>query len=142
MRSSSGIWQRWEAVRTPRRWASIGAFGPAQLAGERVGDPAIHELAARVRVHADEEMDRVAPMDWPVFVDITLAGGRHVARRLDRVVGCPNRPMTDSELAGKFLGNVDPVIGPERARRVLDACMDLEGISDVSELMGWLAPQR
>ena len=117
-------------------------FEPRQITAERISDPAVHELAANVRVHADEEMDAIAPMDWPVLVDIALSGGRHVARRLDKVIGCPNRPMTDEELSRKFLGNAEPIIGSERAQGVLDACMYLENLGDIAELVGWLAPRR
>ena len=116
-------------------------FGPLQLASDRIKDPALHELARKVRVHADTEMDIVAPMDWPVIVDITMNNGRHCTRRRDKVVGCPNRPMTDQELANKFIGNAEVSIGPANAERVLNACMDLDNLSDIADVVGWLTPQ-
>ena len=56
-----------------------------------------------------------------------------------RDIGCPNRPMTGEELCREFMSNV---IGAESAGRVLDACMNLQSLPDVTELIGWLAPKR
>ena len=47
-------------------------FGIDQLARERIGDRAVHELAARVKVRADEEMDTLYPREWPVLVEIAM----------------------------------------------------------------------
>ena len=84
-------------------------YGWRQQSSGRIADPAVHDLASRVTVDVDESMDETYPDDWPVRVEITLKDGRKVADRLDRVTGCPNRPMTDAELCGKFVGNVEGV---------------------------------
>ena len=85
-------------------------------------------------------MDETYPDDWPVRVEITLKDGRKVADRLDKVTGCPNRPMTDSELCGKFVGNVEGVIGADRAEGARDTFMGLESLGSAPELVGLLAP--
>ena len=118
------------------------AFGMEQLTRRRISDPAIHELASRVKVHADEEMDKLYPKEWPVLVDITLKDGRHVEKRLDKVIGCPHRSMTDAELSQKFLGNVEPLLGTEQAERVLEGCMSLEEVENIAEFVKWLAPKE
>ena len=117
-------------------------FGVTQLTSKRVGDPAVHELASRVKVHADEDMDRLYPKEWPVLVEIALKDGRSVSKRLDRVIGCPRRPMTDAELGRKFMGNVELLLGPQRAERVLEACLNLEEMKDAAEFVRWLAPKK
>ena len=116
-------------------------FGPYQLTRRRIGDPAVHELAARVAVSVDEEMDLPYPNEWPVAVEIRLKDGRSFSERLDRVIGCPARPMTDEEIASKFLGNTEPILGAANARRVLDACMGLEGVENVAGLVEMLEPR-
>jgi len=110
------------------------SFGITQLTRERISDPAVHELGSRVQVHVDEEMDALYPREWPVLVEIRLKDGRAVRERLDSVTGCPARPMTDEELATKFMGNAEPILG-SKARKVLDACMDLEDVGDMAELV-------
>ena len=49
--------------------------------------------------------------------------------------------MTDEELAAKFMGNAEPILGG-RAQQVLEACMGLEGVGDMAELVELLAPER
>ena len=125
-------------------WASaslVSRCSVEQLTKKRISDPAVHELASRVEVHADEEMDKLYPQEWPVLVEITLKDGRRVGKRLDKVIGCPRRPMTDAELSAKFLGNTEPVLGPKQAQRVLEACMSLEEIESAAELVSWLEPE-
>ena len=117
-------------------------FGVRQLTSMRISDGAVHELASRVKVHVDKKMDRLYPNEWPVLVDITLKDGRHAAKRLDKVIGCPARPMTDAELSDKFLGNAGPVLGTDRAEEVLEACMNLERAEDIGELVRKLAPKK
>ena len=116
-------------------------FGPHQLSRQRIRDSAVHELASRVIVSADEEMDVLYPNEWPVAVEIRLKDGRTFSERLDKVIGCPARPMTDDEIAAKFVGNTEPILGAANSQRVLDACMDLEAVDNVADLVGMLGPQ-
>ena len=99
-------------------------YGWRQQSSGRIADPAVHDLASRVTVDVDESMDETYTDDWPVRVEITLKDGRKVADRLDKVTGCPNRPMTDAELCGKFVGNVEGVIGADRAEAARDTFME------------------
>ena len=115
-------------------------YGWRQQSSGRIADPAVHDLASRVTVDVDESMDETYPDDWPVRVEITLKDGRKVADRLDKVTGCPNRPMTDAELCGKFVGNVEGVIGADRAEAARDTFMGLESLGSAPEIVELLAP--
>ena len=115
-------------------------YGWRQQSSGRIADPAVHDLASRVTVDVDESMDETYPDDWPVRVEITLKDGRKVADRLDKVTGCPNRPMTDAELCGKFVGNVEGVIGADRAEGARDTFMELESLGSAPEIVELLAP--
>ena len=42
--------------------------------------------------------------------------------------------MSDAEIEAKFLANAEPVIGPDRARRVRDLVQRLDRLADVREL--------
>ena len=115
-------------------------YGWRQQSSGRIADPAVHDLASRVTVDVDESMDETYPDDWPVRVEITLKDGRKVADRLDKVTGCPNRPMTDAELCGKFVGNVEGVIGADRAEAARDTFMGLESLGSAPEIVGVIGP--
>jgi 2-methylcitrate dehydratase PrpD len=119
-----------------------GEYGWPQQSRERIVDPAVHELASRITVEVDESMDDNYPNDWPARVEITLKDGRKVFDRLDKVTGCPNRPMTDSELVEKFVGNIGGIVGQDRATVARDAFMDLEGVDSAQSLVKMLAPEK
>lgn len=119
-----------------------GEYGWPQQSAKRIADPAVHELASRVTVDVDESMDDNYPNDWPARVEITLKDGRKVFDRLDKVTGCPNRPMTDSELVEKFVGNIGGIVGQDRATVARDAFMDLDGVDSARSLVKMLAPEK
>ncbi len=118
-----------------------GEYGWRQQSRRRITDPAVHDLASRVTVDVDKSMDETYPDDWPVRVEIALRDGRRVSDRLDKVTGCPNRPMTDPELARKFVGNVRDALGPDRAGKARDAFMALDTAASASEVVNLLRPE-
>ena len=79
-------------------------------------------------------------MDWPVRVEITLKDGSVFSERLDKVTGCPNRPMTDDELVRKFIDNTKGRIGEENSKKVQRMLMGIENVSTVNEVLELLIP--
>ena len=69
-----------------------GALTPRQLWKERVRDPRVHELAARVKLTEDPAMSAAYPAKWPVELTPRLRNGETIARRLDEVKWSPERP--------------------------------------------------
>ncbi|HEV3356348.1 MAG TPA: MmgE/PrpD family protein [Pseudonocardiaceae bacterium] len=69
-------------------------------------------------------------------IDITLKDGRVLSRTQAGARGYPNHPDTrDSDIEAKFLDNVDGVIAPATARRIIDHVATLEELADVTDLM-------
>ncbi|MET0528962.1 MAG: MmgE/PrpD family protein [Microvirga sp.] len=69
--------------------------------------------------------------DWGCIMVITLRDGRRLELRLDDFPGTPTRPMTESELRGKFLALTDEL---PNAREQFDRLMQLEAETD----LGWI----
>jgi 2-methylcitrate dehydratase PrpD len=67
-------------------------------------------------------------------VTIRCRGGRRVHLLVEHAIGSLERPMSDDDLQRKFHGLVDPVLGAERAGRLVEACRTLAGASDVDTL--------
>jgi 2-methylcitrate dehydratase len=57
---------------------------------------------------------------------VTLADGAVVVRELSHPPGHAQNPLTDAQLAAKFHGLVDPVLGRERAVEIQGRISDLE----------------
>ena len=80
-----------------------GEMGPAQLREERVRDPAVLDLASRVKVSVDPELAAAYPGKTSSRVEIRLKGGRTLARQVDIPKGDPRDPMTAEDLTGKLM---------------------------------------
>jgi 2-methylcitrate dehydratase PrpD len=68
--------------------------------------------------------------------DIVVAAkdGRKLHVFVEHAIGSMQRPMSDADLARKFHGLVDPVLGTASADRLLNQCAALAGAADVRAL--------
>jgi 2-methylcitrate dehydratase PrpD len=107
----------------------LRAFEPPALA-----DPRLRELAARVRLVPDAEMER----DFPgrrraVVTAIDRDGTSHVAVR-DTRKGDPDDPLDDAELADKFGDLSSPVLGAGRAAALAATIWDLASLPSAASI--------
>jgi 2-methylcitrate dehydratase PrpD len=68
-------------------------------------------------------------------VHVDLADGRRLTKRVDYPLGHAKNPLKDSEVEGKFRSLVEPAIGEERARKIVDFVWKLDEAKNVDELM-------
>jgi len=108
----------------------------AQFIKERIADPKLHELAAKVKVTPDEELDSIYPEgSRPTNVEVKLKDGAIHTERVDMPWGEPRNPLTDEELFEKFVNWSSPTVDGGKAERVWSALKRLDELKDVSELM-------
>ena len=94
-------------------------------------------IALRDRVHAevDAAVDEAA-----ADVTITLTDGRTLHQRIEHAIGSLQRPMTDADLARKFHGLVDPMLGAARADRLIGLCETVASAADLRTLTAAARP--
>jgi 2-methylcitrate dehydratase PrpD len=73
-------------------------------------------------------------------VTIHCNDGRRLHTFVEHAIGSLERPMSDADLAHKFHGLVDPVLGAERATELIGACRRLPNALDVRELADLARP--
>lgn len=105
-----------------------GSVGIDAFAPERVQDPALRALMTRCRLSGDAAMSAAFPSRRPARVRIALADGRAVEHVLSVRRGDPEAPLSDADLAAKYLGLAGPVIGAGQAAALLDAVWRLDDI--------------
>jgi 2-methylcitrate dehydratase PrpD len=106
----------------------LRAFEPSAL-----NDPVLRELAGRVILCADDEMESSFPGQRRArVVVIDHAGQQHTAERHTRK-GDPDDPLTDAELADKFADLVVPVLGETGTSRLSEA---LWALADATSVRG------
>lgn len=103
-----------------------GGAGPPQFADARACDPQVAALRARVDAEPDERLPKDA-----VTVEAILTGGRRWAHRVDHATGSAGNPMSVAQLRAKAALLVEPRLGREGGRRLLDLLFALDGVANV-----------
>jgi 2-methylcitrate dehydratase PrpD len=100
---------------------------------ERMGDPAILAVRDRIELVASAELTVAVPARQAI-VEIETADGRRLRHHAQAVRGTPENPMDGGEIEAKALDLVGPILGAERARRLVDALVRLEELPSVRDL--------
>src|SRR5271166_5503802 len=91
-----------------------GQITAEQFTPERLSDPALLDLVSRTTVVEDPQLTAGYPAGIPNRVTVTLDDGTKLVSEIAYPPGHDKNPLTDNQLANKFHGLVDPVLGPER----------------------------
>ncbi len=105
----------------------LAAFEPARLR-----DPATRSLMRRVEVVLDPGLDAAFPAQRAARVAIESRDGRRGEHLQPTRKGDPDMPLSDAELEHKYLELASPVLGEERARRLLARLWRLESETQIS----------
>ncbi len=104
-------------------------YGSVRLAAfseERLADPAVRAMMARIEHVIDPELDAAFPGKRSARVAIETADGRRLEHYQPNRKGDPEEPLTDGDLDGKFLELAGPVLG-DRAQDFLAGLWKLDG---------------
>ena len=104
----------------------LNAFGP-----DRLNDPQLRALMAKVELSADPEFSRAFPRQRAARVEIETTDGRKLSHVQETRKGDPELPLTDAELNDKYLELVAPVLGDAGARALLNDLWALETLDTV-----------
>ncbi len=110
-----------------------GDLGPGQLTERRIADNAVLELAKRVSIRTDDELNKAYPDKTSSRVEIALKDGRRFVKQTDIPKGDPRDPMEADDLAAKlhrFAGKRDAA----KLNRIIDMVMEMEKLRDIGEL--------
>lgn len=112
-----------------------GAAGEEQYSDERVGDPDVIALRARIRATADPAVPAES-----AHVAITLRTGERNEIHIASALGSLARPMTDADLEGKFRTLVEPVLGPAGTSHLCARLWHIDELEDVRDLVRTAVP--
>lgn len=112
-----------------------------QFTPQRIRDRDVCDLAARVEVVIDADMDAVYPELYAGKVTLVTRSGKSIMRRVDYSKGMPENTMSKAEIEGKFVSLATAAIGSGAARDML-ACLtaayEMRDVSDVARTLGAL----
>jgi 2-methylcitrate dehydratase PrpD len=117
-----------------------GVVGPDQVTRESLSDAARRQLASRVEVVVDAELEKVFPEEALAWVEIETMGGSRARSGSSAAPGDAGTLFPDRELVKKFMDLTDPVLGSDRAKKLASAIERLPDSPNLDEMIGLLRP--
>lgn len=99
----------------------------------RMKDPVVLRERAKIKLEPDEALERLMPLRVAV-VEVTLADGTRLTRRVDNVRGTPENPMTRDEVVSKGQDLMAPILGAAKCASLIRKIFDLESVSSIRDL--------
>ena len=103
-----------------------GQVSAEQFTPERLADPAVLDLVARTRVVEDPLLTAGYPVGIPNRITVPLDDGTELVEEVAFPPGHDRNPLNDRQLATKFHGLVDPVLGNVRGTEIWQRVSTLE----------------
>lgn len=97
-------------------------YGSVRLSAyddERVHDPVIVALIDRIDVHVDSDIDAAFPANRAARVEVEFTSGERRTHFQPNRKGDPEDPLSDAELAAKFIELASPCLGATAAEHRL-----------------------
>jgi 2-methylcitrate dehydratase len=113
-----------------------GDITEATFAPERISDPALLELMAKIQVREDAQLTAAYPEGWGCRLEIANGSRTNHVAEVKYFKGHARAPLSDAEVESKFCRLVEPRLGQEETRALLRALWRLEESSDVRTILG------
>lgn len=99
----------------------------------RMRDPEVLAVGERIEVILDDELQKLMP-NRTAILEVTTTDGRVLTHRTDAIPGTPANPMSQAQVEEVASGLIAPVMGEDRAARIIETVRNLEQVEDVREL--------
>jgi 2-methylcitrate dehydratase PrpD len=113
-------------------------IGPDQVLERGLADRRRRELAARVEMLVDPELEAQHPERALARVEVVARDGRVARTGVLQARGDWDLPLDDGELQAKYARLAEPVVGPEGVERLARAIRELPEASSVAALVAGL----
>jgi 2-methylcitrate dehydratase PrpD len=114
----------------------FGQAGETEFSDPVVARADVVALRGRVKATADAGIDEDA-----ADVTVTLNDGTSHHLAVEHAIGSIQRPMSDDDLARKFHGLVDPILGSAQADDLLARCTRIASAGEVRSLVATARPR-
>ena len=126
--------------------AAIAVDGEAfvdQYREERLRDPRLLDVIARITAEDDAEIDAMGPaFRHAARLTVRTRDGRMLTREMLHSPGSPENPLEPAQIVGKFTLLASHCLGPGQIDAVVNMTQELEKLDDVRKLTAVLADAR
>ena len=113
---------------------TAGSVRASAFTPELLKDKALRDLIDKVEVTVDPEIEAGFPNHRAARIEIETTGGEILKHHAPTRKGDPDNPLSDAELAQKFLELTGPVLGETEAQALLDGLWGLEKAAELTAL--------
>ena len=113
----------------------FGQAGEPEFADQIVTRADLVALRCKVQATVDDAIDEAS-----ADVTAVLTDGRRVRVLVEHAIGSLHKPMSDAQLAAKFHGLSDTVLGLDRSTALIEACWAVGGEPDLRGLAALAQP--
>jgi 2-methylcitrate dehydratase PrpD len=115
--------------------------GPGWYLPENLKNRQIKDLAAKLRVQVDPELDRkyVEEDELSARVEIITQGGGSLVDYVEIPTGDPRNPLSAQAVEDKFFNQASYVLDKEKSRKAAGMIYEFDKLANIGELMGLLA---
>jgi 2-methylcitrate dehydratase PrpD len=105
-----------------------------QFTEDKISDPKILELARRVEIVLDPEIEKVYPDKFASKVEIILSDGEILKTRIDFPTGCPENPMSFDQVVGKFENSTGKLLSKDQINEFVARVDKIEKMDNIRNL--------
>jgi 2-methylcitrate dehydratase PrpD len=98
----------------------------ADVLHDRSDEAEIGRLTSVTRLIPDDELDRTYPERYTTVLEATTTDDAVLERRVEWPRGCPQNPMSESEIVAKFRDLTEPRLGRETAEEVASNVLEVD----------------
>lgn len=111
-----------------------GAVTPASFTAERVRDPALRPLMAKMTIAEDATFTQRFPQEYNCRMEVTTVAGQRLVAQTAYPKGHRHNPLSDADVEAKFRRLAGEVLTAQQCRTVLDLLWSLERLPDLQAL--------
>ena len=106
-----------------------------QFSEKKIADREILDLARRIWVSPDPELDRLPPNNLTTIVNVELTDGTRIRKIREHYHGEPCNPLAQEDVVQKFKGCASMALGLEDTEELTRRVLDVEKSVDVRTLL-------
>jgi 2-methylcitrate dehydratase PrpD len=126
-----------EALVSIFHWAAVsfltGRAGITEITDDCVRSPEVVALRNRITATADTKLARDEAR-----ISVSTKDGRKLNAHIPHARGGPDQPLSDGDVAAKFVTQAETMMPRKQADRIVALCTDIAGVEDMRTLIDLL----
>ena len=112
-----------------------GDITAATLAEERLRDPKLQRLMAKISIQQNAEFEKAYPAEMQCRIVVTTKGGESKSAHVRHFKGHIRSPLTDAEVEAKFRTLTEHVVDARQADAIIAKAWQLDKLDDIGEVL-------